>query len=29
MNFLIGNLLKQFFYIQNRKIGLNKEISFQ
>ena len=29
MNFLIDNLLKQFFYIQNRKMCLNKKILYQ
>ena len=29
MNFLIDNLLKQFFYIQNRKMCLNKNIFYQ
>ena len=29
MNFLIDDLLKQFFYIQNRKTGLNKKILSQ
>ena len=28
MNFSIGNLLKQFFYIQNRKMCLNKTILY-
>ena len=29
MNFLIDSLLKQFFYIQNRKMCLNKDILYQ
>ena len=29
MNVLIDNLLKQFFYIQNRKMCLSKKILYQ